>query len=42
MVGGWLGALLGVRAIPREWRERLSAKARIDALVQELLAKLGV
>ncbi len=41
MIGGWLGAHLGVRAIPREWRERLTAHDRIGELVQQLLGKLG-
>lgn len=41
MVGGWLGALLGVRAIPREWRARLTAGPRIEELVNTLLGKLG-
>ena len=42
MIGAWLGALLGVEAIPREWRDRLAARERIDKLVDELLGKIGV
>ena len=38
-IGGWLGATLGFRAIPAEWRERLTAGKRIGALVEELMAK---
>lgn len=42
LVGGWLGALLGFRAIPQEWRERLAARERIGAGVEKLLAKTAV
>jgi ADP-ribosyl-[dinitrogen reductase] hydrolase len=41
MIGAWLGAALGVSAIPREWRERLSARERIDAGVEAILATAG-
>ena len=39
MIGAWLGASLGVEAIPREWRDRLSARADIDAQVERLVAR---
>ena len=38
MIGAWLGASLGVEAIPREWRDRLSARDEIDAHVERLVA----
>ncbi|MBV9127377.1 MAG: ADP-ribosylglycohydrolase family protein [Verrucomicrobia bacterium] len=38
MIGGWLGAHLGVGAIPAAWRERLQARARIEAAVEKLVA----
>lgn len=41
MIGAWLGAMLGIGAIPREWRERLAAKERIEKLVDKLLAKVS-
>lgn len=37
MIGAWLGALLGVRAIPVEWREKLSAHRRVTELVERLV-----
>lgn len=41
MIGAWLGANLGINAIPNEWRDRLAAKERIGALVDKLLAKVN-
>ncbi|RYD77676.1 MAG: ADP-ribosylglycohydrolase family protein [Verrucomicrobiaceae bacterium] len=41
MIGAWLGAALGIKAIPAEWREKLTAKDRIEALVERLLAKVN-
>lgn len=38
MVGAWLGAALGVGAIPREWRDRLVARADVDADVERIVA----
>lgn len=40
MVGAWLGARLGVNAIPESWRIRLSAHDRIDAYVEQIVAGL--
>jgi ADP-ribosylglycohydrolase len=37
LIGGWLGAHLGLEAIPLEWRDRLAAKARITTLVDQLV-----
>jgi len=37
MIGAWLGALLGVRAIPEAWREKLTAHRRITELVERLV-----
>ncbi len=37
MIGGWLGACLGVGAIPAEWRARLHARDRIEAAVEKLI-----
>ena len=39
MIGAWLGASLGVEAIPAEWRSKLSARERIVRLVETLVAK---
>ncbi len=41
MIGAWLGAALGVQAIPAEWRNRLKAKERIEQLVDQLLRKVS-
>ena len=38
MIGAWLGAALGLEAIPAAWRERLSAHDRIRAWTEKLLA----
>jgi hypothetical protein len=37
MIGAWLGALLGIRAIPIAWREKLTAHRRITELVERLV-----
>jgi ADP-ribosylglycohydrolase len=41
LVGGWLGALLGLEAIPRPWRTGLSAAGRIAAAVDSIVALAG-
>jgi len=41
MVGAWLGAHLGIQAIPEAWRCRLAAHDRIEADVEKILAKLA-
>jgi ADP-ribosylglycohydrolase len=38
LVGGWLGAHLGVEAIPVQWRDRLSGSERIGAAVDKIVA----
>ena len=38
MIGAWLGAHLGVEAVPTIWRERLTASAQIAADLEKLLA----
>lgn len=37
MLGAWLGAHLGIEAIPRDWRNRLSNATRISAAVEKIL-----
>ena len=37
MLGSWLGAHLGIDAIPREWRTRLTAAPRISAALDKIL-----
>jgi ADP-ribosylglycohydrolase len=37
MLGSWLGAHLGVNAIPHEWRTRLTAAPRISAALDKIL-----
>ncbi len=39
LIGAWLGARLGVAAIPADWRDRLSARAEIDALTERLATR---
>ncbi|MBM4434281.1 MAG: ADP-ribosylglycohydrolase family protein [Chloroflexi bacterium] len=39
MIGAWLGATLGVDAIPRSWRERLRARDEIARHVERLVAR---
>jgi ADP-ribosylglycohydrolase len=41
MLGSWLGARLGVDAIPREWRTRLTAASRISAALDKILLDEG-
>jgi ADP-ribosylglycohydrolase len=38
MVGGWLGAHLGIDAIPEFWRSRLTHADRISTAVEKILA----
>lgn len=48
MVGTWLGAHLGIQAIPGEWRTRLTAHDQIESDVEMIVAgmtqsaKMGV
>ena len=37
MLGSWLGAYLGVDAIPREWRTRLTGAPQISAALDKIL-----
>ena len=37
MLGSWLGAYLGIDAIPHEWRTRLTAAPRISAALDKIL-----
>ena len=37
MIGAWLGAHLGLSAIPVAWRERLTAHAQVEASIEKLL-----
>jgi len=37
MLGSWLGAHLGIDAIPRDWRTRLTAAPRISAALDKIL-----
>lgn len=37
MVGAWLGASLGIKAIPAQWRERLAAREEIALQVERLV-----
>jgi hypothetical protein len=39
-LGSWLGAHLAIQAIPREWRNRLTAAARINAALDKILLDL--
>jgi ADP-ribosylglycohydrolase len=41
MLGSWLGAHLGIQAIPREWRNRLTAASRINAALDKILLDLS-
>lgn len=41
MLGAWLGAHLGIQAIPREWRNRLTAASRINAALDKILLDLS-
>lgn len=38
MIGAWLGCALGVEAVPRRWRENLTAKEAIAACVERIVA----
>src|ERR1700741_1735080 len=37
MLGAWLGAHLGIDAIPKDWRTKLSAESRISAALDRIL-----
>jgi ADP-ribosylglycohydrolase len=41
MVGAWLGAHLGIAAIPKTWRTRLTHADRISAATEKILVDLG-
>jgi ADP-ribosylglycohydrolase len=41
MLGSWLGAHLGIQAIPREWCNRLTATSRINAALDKILLDLS-
>jgi ADP-ribosylglycohydrolase len=41
MIGAWLGAALGVEAIPQKWRENLTAQTVIDSCVERIVAASG-
>jgi ADP-ribosylglycohydrolase len=41
MLGSWVGAHLGIRAIPREWRNRLTAASRINTALDKILLDLS-
>jgi ADP-ribosyl-[dinitrogen reductase] hydrolase len=41
MVGAWLGAHLGVAAIPKTWKTRLTHADRISTALEKILADLG-
>jgi ADP-ribosylglycohydrolase len=40
MIGAWLGAYLGIQAIPEDWRTRLTAHDRIEADVERIVADM--
>ncbi len=40
MVGAWLGAHLGIAAVPKAWRLRLSHADRISTAIEKILADL--
>jgi ADP-ribosylglycohydrolase len=41
MVGSWLGAHLGIKAIPEDWRTRLTAHDEIESYVETIAAVLA-
>jgi hypothetical protein len=41
MLGAWLGAYLGIAAIPKAWKARLSRADRISGAIEKILADLG-
>jgi ADP-ribosyl-[dinitrogen reductase] hydrolase len=41
MIGAWLGAHLGIKAIPKAWRVRLSQGDRISTATEKILASRG-
>jgi ADP-ribosylglycohydrolase len=40
MIGGWLGARLGLQGIPAHWRERLTARDAIEQDVERLVTRV--
>jgi hypothetical protein len=38
LIGGWLGAYLGLGAIPKAWRTKLSHADRIGAAAEKVIA----
>jgi ADP-ribosyl-[dinitrogen reductase] hydrolase len=42
MVGAWLGAHLGIQAIPEAWRTRLTAHDQIEADVERIVARMAL
>lgn len=41
MIGAWLGAILGVRALPHRWREGLAAQETIAVCVARIVGAAG-
>lgn len=39
LVGTWLGAHLGISAIPEEWRKRLNAYTRINQYIEKIVSR---
>jgi tetratricopeptide (TPR) repeat protein len=39
MIGSWLGALHGVQALPKQWRDRVAAKAEIERCIARILER---
>lgn len=42
MVGAWLGAHLGIQAIPEAWQTRLTAHDQIQADVERIVARMAL
>jgi ADP-ribosylglycohydrolase len=41
MLGAWMGALLGVKAIPEEWRRKLRAFDLVDSAVEAIVGRVA-
>ena len=41
IIGAWLGAHLGIAAIPKTWRIRLTQGEQISAAIEKILADRG-
>ena len=41
MLGAWMGAMLGVNAIPEEWRGRLRSFATVDGAVEAIVQRVA-